>query len=85
MLAGGAVFAGALAVPGTLRAQSKDTLRYALSSFPANLRSFQRSDYEDPDATSSLLAGTTPSYQRSFGFENKTIADRNMLEETYFG
>lgn len=32
-------------------------------------------DYEDPDAMSGFLAGTTPSYQRSFGFENKAIAD----------
>jgi len=32
-------------------------------------------DYEDPDAMSGFLAGTTPSYQRSFGFENQAIAD----------
>jgi peptide/nickel transport system substrate-binding protein len=32
-------------------------------------------DYEDPDAMSSFLAGSSPSYQRSFGFENKAITD----------
>lgn len=32
-------------------------------------------DYEDPDAMSTFLAGSTPSYQRSFGFENKAIAE----------
>jgi len=41
VMAGGAAFAGAFLAPRGLRAQGKDTLRFALSSFPANLRPFQ--------------------------------------------